>query len=259
MIIIDYRLPTGATGNWSLGAGNVSERGLGITHGVGWVRAKIDDAALAAKHPINDTTSTGSIKYRIGDYTLYAKYNRVGTNRDFPALVYGEYHTSPGGALKSTTRYEVNSEAEKESKKAEIASYIQSQIPVHVPNDIVTSQNYYHNGDYAIKLKYNRVGTDQDFPVLLWVEYHLSQTSPFQTPAPVEVTSEAALQTGLSNLHTKMRQLIDTKYYSFNGMSTEATTQFANLTKSIQFFPSAHAATGTTATMRQDVPVNVSH
>lgn len=42
-------------------------------------------------------------------------------------------------------------------------------------------------------------------------------------------------------------------------LATEAKTHLANLTKSIQFFPIAHAATNTTASMRKDVPVNINH
>lgn len=42
-------------------------------------------------------------------------------------------------------------------------------------------------------------------------------------------------------------------------LATEATTHLANLTKSIQFFPIAHAATNATATMRKDTPVNINH
>ena len=103
------------------------------------------------------------------------------------------------------------------------------------------------------------MGTDQDFPALLWVEYHLTPSSPLQTPTPVEVTSEASLQIGLSNLHTKMKQLIDAKYYSFNGLTDEAIIHLANLAKSIQFFPSAIAAGAPVASMRKDTPVSVSN
>lgn len=74
MVTIDYRLPTGATYNWSLGAANVSERGLNITNGVGWVKTQID-ANQPAIHAPSQTTHTTPIAYHLGDYAVYAMYN----------------------------------------------------------------------------------------------------------------------------------------------------------------------------------------
>ena len=79
-------------------------------------------------HSVNQETSAGIISYNGGDYEIWAKYNRVGTGYDYPALVWINYHLKGKTTLYSTSRYTVYTPSEKDAKKSELESAVRKAI-----------------------------------------------------------------------------------------------------------------------------------
>ncbi|MDD2916566.1 MAG: hypothetical protein PHH70_01840 [Candidatus Gracilibacteria bacterium] len=260
-IIINYTLPTGVSSNWSLTADNENEKNKGLVEGVNSVKAQIDlnQPLPPATHTPGQVTHTDYTAYHVGDYTVYAQYNYEGKNTDYPAKVWGEYHKYAGKDLWTTGGHiVVQNEIEKENVKAQLIAQMKADMPVHVVNDEVKSETFFYGrGYYRYTTTYNRKGNDQDYPAIIVVTYYLPGYTWERTAPQMEVFSEADFTQKVLNLHTNMRQIIDSKQTALNSFSTSAETQFANLVKSIQFLPSAIAGGSTVASTRNDVAVKV--
>ena len=162
------------------------------------------------------TTMNGPIAYNGGDYTQYVVYNYKKTNSDYPATVHVEYHEkNQSNTLKQTQTVEVANLSEKENQKNILTAYAQGQIDqsaVNAPNTQKQDGPYtYGKGDYTIYALYNHTGTNRDYPVQVWVEYHTnsSNSSSWASTSKQDVSSESEKESLKQSLVTQVKSAID--------------------------------------------------
>jgi hypothetical protein len=138
---VNYRVSTGATGKITVQVANASERNLLAIQAETEAKRIIDNTPLLG---VNQITKDGPFTYGplSGNYTVFAKYNRVGTNNNYPALIWIEYRKSPTSPLLTTqTTYGTmiaNNSQEKAAIRTTLENFVKGQIVATAPMTLDT-------------------------------------------------------------------------------------------------------------------------
>ena len=156
-----------------------------------------------------------------GMYELFARYDFLSVGKKYPAQLYITIEPKSGysGEKKFSRSIFVFDDGYRDAMQTRLISKAKDQITienyqgtttVHKPNEIIADATVsYNGGDYTVKVQYNRKGTNQDYPVLVWASYHTKSGASEIDTAKIEISNPSDLANTKLTVINQAKSAID--------------------------------------------------